>query len=53
MRSALDYLSTVEKQNLIRMNDRGQPVRNHENSSPLKKAIHGFLHQTLGFGIER
>jgi hypothetical protein len=53
MRSTLDYLAAIDEQNLIGMNDGGQPVRNHENGSPLKQAIHGFLHQTLGFGIER
>src|SRR6187455_1126354 len=52
VRAALDYLPSVEKKNLVGMDDCGQAVRDYKHGSPLQQPIDGLLHKSLGLGIE-
>src|SRR5687767_10452513 len=53
VRSTLDDSPAIEHQNLRRVLNRGEPVRDHEHGAALEEPIDRFLHETLRFGIER
>ena len=53
VRSALDDLSPLEHENLVGMDDRREPVGDHEYRPPAQQSVHRLLHQPLRLGIER
>src|SRR4029079_15138090 len=53
MSPTLHYFSSIEHEDLIRVNNRGKPVRNHEHRPSLEQSVHSYLYQPFRFCIER
>ena len=53
MGPAFDDASVIEHEDEVGVGDGRQPVRDDEHRAAGEQPIHGFLDQTLGFGVER
>ena len=53
MAALFQHTALVEHDDVVRVLDRGQAMRDHQRGAVLHQSLHGFLDQALRFGIQR